>query len=450
MAKRRRPAAGRRPSPRRPPAPRTEPEARRSVIVTFKRKDVRPDQSTDKLDIVRQLVQQDVRFFDTRMMPGGADVIPTGMPRELVGFDINEYEAPIVVASLTEAEIRRLRSDGNIAQVEDDGECYALHGPFPGQGVAFAPSAGYAPWAPSQPDSFVIEGQPSVLAETVPAGVSQVKAPLAWDASKGKGIKVAVLDTGIDNTHPDLTANFRGGVSFVPGETPMDGNSHGTHCAGTIAAAINNAGVIGVAPAAYLYAVKVLSNSGSGNWSWLIAGLDWCIKNGIKVASMSLGGGGAPTALRTMCDTAFARGVLLVAAAGNSGPGMGTVGEPAAYPSVVAVSAIDSANVIAPFSSRGPEVELCAPGVDVLSTIPGGGYGRKSGTSMACPHVSGVAAVAWGAHRYATNVTMRRLLAYTSDNLGLPGRDPLFGFGRADAEQAAMSLTAPPAVPGIP
>lgn len=134
--------------------------------------------------------------------------------------------------------------------------------------------------------------------------------------------------------------------------------------------------------------------------------------------SMSLGGEGAPSALEAMCNAAWSKGALLIAAAGNTAK---AVIEPASYANVMAVSAIDGANNIAGFSSRGPEVELCAPGVNVLSTIPGGGYGNKSGTSMACPHVSGTAALAWGAHRYANNVTLRRLLAWTADNLGVPG-----------------------------
>jgi subtilisin len=124
--------------------------------------------------------------------------------------------------------------------------------------------------------------------------------------------------------------------------------------------------------------------------------------------------------------------VLLVAAAGNSG---GPVEHPARYGSVIAVSAIDAANQLASFSCRGPEVELCAPGVDVLSTVPGGGYARLSGTSMACPHVAGAPALAWSTHRFAPagvalNVAIRRLLATTADNLGIPGRDDNFGFGR--------------------
>jgi subtilisin len=132
-----------------------------------------------------------------------------------------------------------------------------------------------------------------------------------------------------------------------------------------------------------------------------------------------------------------------------------TVNYPAKYNSVMAVSAIDSANTIASFSSRGPKVELCAPGVNILSTIPGGGYGTLSGTSMACPHVTGSVALALSSHRWpppglAHNVAIRRLLAISSDNLGIPGRDIWYGFGRVDAEEAAFSFAVPLAVPGIP
>jgi subtilisin len=147
------------------------------------------------------------------------------------------------------------------------------------------------------------------------------------------------------------------------------------------------------------------------------------------------------------CNAAFSNGLLLVAAAGNSGPAPNTVGVPGRYKNVIAVSAIDSANVIASFSSRGPEVEICAPGVNVLSTIPGGGYGTKSGTSMACPHVAGAAAVVWGSHRFATNVQVWNLLGSTADNLGIPGWDSLYGYGRVDVDQAAAELVVPPAVP---
>ena len=405
-------------------------ETRKSVIVTFKAKDRRPNKTKDKRDLFIDTVKSEVNFFTADDFSRGVTV-PSSMSPENIGYDVNEYEAPILMASLTEEEIEELKNNKNVARVEDDGQMYALGSLL-------------------SPETLVIEGQPSPLAETVPAGIAQIKAPPAWDCTRGKAVKVAVLDTGIDNNHPDLQSNFKWGISFVDDESSsMDFNGHGTHVAGTIAATLNGAGVVGVAPAAYLYAVKVLNRFGSGQWSWLIAGIDWCVnKKGLDILNMSLGGASAPQALEDMCNMAFNKGALLVAAAGNTG--RTPVGTPAKYDSVIAVSAIDNNNVLAGFSSRGPEAELCAPGVNVLSTIPGGSYGTKNGTSMACPHVSGAAALAWGTHRYTDNITIRRLLAHTADNLGNPGRDPEYGFGRVDAEQAACTFGEPPAIPGIP
>jgi len=342
---------------------------RRSVIVTFKPKDQRPDRATDKVDIVRSVLTQGVQphFLNAMTLSIGAARPP--LEPHLVGYDVNQYEVPIVTAQLTDGEITALQQNDNVAMVEDDAPCYALGGPFA---------------------HLAVENQPSPLAETIPDGVQQVNAPQAWGYSQGKGIRVAVVDTGIDFTHPDLRPNYVGGTSFVPGAaTPMDDQGHGTHCAGTIAAAVDGSNVVGVAPQASLYAVKVLDQNGSGQFSWIIAGIDWCIQNGIHVVSMSLGGSSAPTALETMCNTAWDKGLLLVAAAGGSQrqdpvpPAVSNVGYPAKYRNVIAVSAIDSANVIAPFSSCGPEVDVCAPGVRVLSDKLGGGTTTMSGTSMA-------------------------------------------------------------------
>lgn len=413
-------------------------QAKRNVIITFKAKDKRADKLTDKVDMVRAATKSRADFLEAgRVAPDPYRSPGTGSDE--VGFDINLYAAPIVSGSFTPQQIDELRKNPDVEAVEEDGPMYALD--------VTTPTTRQKTYVQPRVGTVIVEGQPTPLAETIPSGVAQIKAPAAWDASRGKAIRVAVLDTGIDGTHPDLVANYKGGVSFVPGETPADGNSHGTHCAGTIAAAINGSGVVGVAPAASLYAVKVLSNSGSGQWSYLIAGINWCIANRIRVLSMSLGGPSAPEALRTMCDAAFASGLLLVAAAGNVQQPPQAVGFPAKYKNVIAVSAIDSTNVIAPFSSRGAEVDLCGPGVNVLSTIPGGGYGTKSGTSMACPHVAGAAAVVWGAHRLANNMTIWNLLASTADNLGTPAWDAFYGYGRVDVDQAATQLVPPPALP---
>jgi len=407
---------------------------RRSVIVTFKPKDQRPDRTTDKVDIVRSALTQGVQphFLNAMTLSIGAARPP--FDPHLVGYDVNQYEVPIVTAQLTDGEIAALRQNDNVALVEDDAPCYALGGPF---------------------DHLAVENQPSPLSETIPAGVQQVNAPQAWNYSQGKGIRVAVVDTGIDFNHPDLHPNYVGGASFVPGAaTPMDDHGHGTHCAGTIAAAIDGSNVVGVAPLASLYAVKVLDSNGSGQFSWIIAGIDWCIQHDIQVVSMSLGGDSAPVALKTMCDTAWNKGLLLVAAAGNSQrqnpvpPAVSNVGYPAKYQNVIAVSAIDSSNVIAEvFSSRGPEVDVCAPGVSVLSDKLGGGTTVMSGTSMACPHVAGVAAVAWGSHRFSDNEQIWNLLAFTVDNLGVPGWDLFYGYGRVNALAAAAAMVPPPVVP---
>jgi subtilisin len=406
---------------------------RKSVIITFKPKDQRPDQQTDKLQIVRNVLAKGTRahFFDAATLAMGAGRPAT--EEHVVGYDVNRYEAPIVSAQLTESEIQALRRNGNVARVEDDTPCYA---------------AGYGPYRHLQ----YCEPWP-VTAETIPDGVKQVKAPAAWSTSKGKGIRVAVLDTGIDFNHPDLKYNYVDGVSFVKGApTPMDDHCHGTHCAGTIAAAMNDAGVVGVAPEASLYAVKVLDKNASGLFSWSIAGIDWCIQNYMHIVSMSLGSDSVPTAVELICNTAWSKGLLIVAGAGNQEgnpvpPQQSNVDYPARYKNVIAVSSVDSDDVIAPNSGRGPEVDLCAPGVEILSTLPNGEYGKMSGTSVACPHVSGVAALTWGAHPSANNEQIWNLIASTADDLGIPGPDSRYGYGRVNASVASGAPLPPPVIP---
>src|SRR5262245_8285890 len=371
-------------------------EEKQAIIVTFHRKDRRSDQSSDKVDLARRMVKDASSILD-----------------------VNLYDAPILVLNATAQEIERLRNDANIAAVEEDGICKA------------------------QGDGPTSEVTPQ--AETIPAGVSQIGAPQAWDASRGKGIKVAILDTGIDALHPDLASNVKGAVSFVPGETPPDVNGHGTHAAGIIAAAENGTGIIGVAPAAWLYNVKVLGSSGSGQLTWIMSGINWCISNKMDIVSIQFGGPSMPAAVESICNAAWANGLLVIATAGVGGPGMGTVAAPAKFKNVIAVSSVDSSDVITPFSSRGPEVELCAPGINVLSTKPGGGYQSWSGTAGACAHVVGAAAVAWGSHRFATNVEIWTRFVGTARPLGNPGWDPLYGYGRVQADHAALARSPQPA-----
>lgn len=274
--------------------------------------------------------------------------------------------------------------------------------------------------------------------QTVPWGVPHVQGTDAHTAGHtGLGVKVAILDTGIDNTHEDLADNVKGGHSVFTDSANSDpfydGNGHGTHVAGTVAAVNNTVGVIGVAHQAELYAVKVLDNSGSGSYAGIAAGIEWAILNGMDIINMSLGGSSDSSTLRQYCDLAYQEGLLLVAAAGNSGNRGGnndSVGYPAKYESVIAVAAIDQNNNRASFSSTGPAVELSAPGVSVLSTVPGNGYDSYNGTSMASPHVAGAAALVWGAKSTLTNVQLRQLLRDTAINLGASNQ---YGYGLVQA-----------------
>ncbi len=277
--------------------------------------------------------------------------------------------------------------------------------------------------------------KPGGGAQTVPWGISRIHAPQVWTQTKGNGVKVAVIDTGISHSHPDLRVT--GGINLVrPGRAPNDDNGHGSHVAGTIAALDNSAGVVGVAPNASLYAVKVLNSAGFGYCSDIIAGMAWAGSNGMKVVNMSFGGS---TACQSECETAttvVGQGTLLVAAAGNNYGG--TVDYPGACPGVVAVSATTQADQLASFSSIGPEVSLAAPGATIYSTYKGSGYKTLSGTSMAAPHVSGVAALVFQKNVSWTPVQVRDRLQGTAECLFQIGSCPSVyqGDGLVDADAA--------------
>lgn len=396
--------------------------------------------------------------------------------------------------------------------------------------------------------------------QTVPYGIDSVRSPQTWTASRGGGAVVAVLDTGFDFGHPDLPEPILT-RSFVSGQAVQDGNSHGTHCSGTVLAVDNTDGVVGVAPSASLMIGKVLGDSGSGSNAGVMAGADWAATNGADVISMSLGSTGSDQAEADLYAAVVASGVLVVAAAGNNNSGDPFF--PACYPGVLSVAAVDSANNRASFSNFGPSVSVSAPGVGVLSTVPTGiaswagvdhesatlagsasgsasgvaigcglggspsdfppevagnialirrgggitfatkatnavaagavgviiannaaglfngtlngnstvpvigisqadgddlfargaipvtiatsgghGYASFSGTSMACPHVAGVAAlmVAEVGRRHATPAQIREALEATATDLGAPGRDDLFGFGLVNAQAATAYL----------
>lgn len=292
---------------------------------------------------------------------------------------------------------------------------------------------------------------PPLRKQPTPWNISMVKAPEAWAKGyRGSGVKVAILDTGIAD-HIDLSIS--GGVSFISGVTSYnDGHSHGTHCAGIVAARNNIVGVVGVAPLSNLYAVKVLSDGGSGPTSGVIAGMDWCISNGMHVASMSLGSKSSPSvaysnAVRRCQDN----GITVVAATGNSGfdSSFPYVGAPAnsyqrgtSKASPIAVGSINQSSILAGSSSRGGEhsewnqVTVVAPGVNVNSTVLNNGYGTKSGTSMACPHVAGLAALIYEKYPGISPVNLERKITSSATDLGDSGYDTLYGYGLINCEKA--------------
>ena len=263
----------------------------------------------------------------------------------------------------------------------------------------------------------------------------------------GIGVKVAIVDSGIDYNHPDLATNYAGGWNFVGKNADfMDDNGHGTHVAGTVAALKNGFGVVGAAPDASLYGLKVLDAGGGGSSSDVVAALEWCVRNGIQVANHSYGSAGDPGAVvKAAFDNSYAAGVLHVGSAGNSGMPNGrgdNVGYPARWDSVMAVAATDQSDVRARWSSTGPAVEISAPGVNINSTLPGGGYELASGTSMASPHVAGVAALAIAAGA-ASPDEVRGILTATAKPLG---NASLYGVGLVDAV-AAVGAATPPVPP---
>ena len=417
--------------------------------------------------------------------------------------------------------------------------------------------------------------------QTTPYGIGLVSAPQFWAAStapRGRGAVVAVLDTGIASAHPDLPVPVIS-RSFISGETTFDGNSHGTHCSGTVLALDNSEGVVGVAPQADLMIGKVLSNSGSGSTAGIIQAIEWATLNGADVMSMSFGGGGFEQPFQDIINAAWGAGVVMIAASGNSASS--GMFYPAWYENIISVGAVDSGSNLASFSNIGATISVVAPGVSVLSTTPaastvsvgwsgvnraaaalagsavgvvtegaifcgfggaaadfpaavsgkvahirrggldaagnrftfiaktrnaidagaigvvisndaggvfsgtlnatigipvvsisqvdgdalqvadgvvttvsnvlgaaGGGYGSKSGTSMACPHVAGVAGLLIGEFqaRGITPAQVRLAMEQSATDLGVAGRDDTFGYGLVNAAAARTLLdsTLPP------
>lgn len=291
------------------------------------------------------------------------------------------------------------------------------------------------------------------LAETIDWGLRLAGVPDAWTRTKGEGIKVAVLDTGVDANHPDLVRSVVEAVDFTDSRNgPDDRNGHGTHVAGIIAARQNDVGVVGVAPEASVIAVKVLNNAGMGLDAWIAEGLEFAARRKVHIASMSLGSDQYSPAIHAGIRAVIEAGGLVICAAGNDGQ-RNSVDYPAKLKETIAVSAVNEQGELAAFSSYGPEIDVAAPGANVLSTWPGGQYARISGTSMATPFVSGVVALRLAAAREASEPIfghverLRAELARTARDKGPPGHDPEYGWGLIDAAKL-LEEQQPPTDPG--
>ncbi|MCE9615589.1 MAG: S8 family serine peptidase [Lentisphaerae bacterium] len=300
--------------------------------------------------------------------------------------------------------------------------------------------------------------------------VFNMRMPQAWDVTRGStNVVVGVLDTGITLAHPDLASALWINTDEIPGNNidddhngyvddrngydfagdasiplqrgqdpiPNDTEGHGTHVSGTIAAQQNNGtGISGFAPLTKIMAVKVLGGIlGTGYTSDIVDGITYAVDNGAKVLNMSLGGAAKSMAEYNALKYAWEHNVLIVAAAGNSGNGANPVEYPAAYPFTISVGATSGDDVIAYFSTHNGFVEVCAPGVNILSTVPPNAYEWDgwSGTSMATPHVTAMAALLAAMHPGIANWELRSMIQNSCIELGAPGWDPYYGYGRLDA-----------------
>lgn len=301
------------------------------------------------------------------------------------------------------------------------------------------------------------------------SSVPKISAPQVWQTGlKGSGIKIAVLDTGIDESHPDFAGRIMATRSFV-NESARDDNGHGTHVAGIVAGSGAKSGgrYQGVAPEASLYIAKVLRANGGGLMSDVMAGIEWAVlEQNVQIINLSLGGGGAcdgTDALSTLCDEAVRQaGVVICVAAGNLGPQAQTIGPPGCARYVITVGAITDEGETASFSSRGPtsdgriKPDLVFPGVNIIAPQAAGtqlglvaeeGYVITNGTSMAAPHAAGVAALMLQANPALTAEQVKNQMLAGAVSQGKPANEQ--GVGRGDAYRAYLNIARPASQPPV-
>mmetsp|Transcript_6562 Transcript_6562/g.8537 ORF Transcript_6562/g.8537 Transcript_6562/m.8537 type:complete len:703 (-) Transcript_6562:138-2246(-) len=357
-----------------------------------------------------------------------------GLPDMRVNLDLEELDSLVVTAE--PALVEALQHSPEVEYIEEDP-------------IRFPLSSSINDHASSK--------EHRLLQESIPYGVNLVQAPEVWARGfTGEGVKVCVIDSGIDRTHPDFVRSKLSGASANI-DWGEDGCGHGTHVAGTIAGERSNGqGVVGVAPDAEIFTVRVFrDNCAFAYGSEIYNAARTCKANNANIVSMSLGGPSQSNAERQAFDDLYDAGVLLIAAAGNGGNQRRSY--PASYSSVMSVAAVDNNKNHASFSQRNTQVDIAAPGVGILSTFPidgcqicprnSNGYGAIDGTSMATPHVSGVAALLWQAIPDASASRLREALQNSAQDLGTPGRDTLYGKGLVQAVSALDYLEGPPPPP---
>jgi thermitase len=298
--------------------------------------------------------------------------------------------------------------------------------------------------ADSNGDVFLMDTIPNDPSFGTQYGLTAINAPQGWDTSTGSAlVTIAIVDSGVDLTHPDLAGRFVAGYDFVNNDAdPTDDYGHGTHVAG-IAAAVtdNNTGVAGVDWDAQIMPVKVLDSAGFGSFNNAALGIIWAVDHGAQVINLSLGASTNSPVLRSAIEYAYSQNVVVVAAAGNSNT---NVFYPAAYPQAIAVAASDELNNRAGFSNYGPEVDVAAPGVNIYSTTMGGGYDYLSGTSMSTAFVSGEAAILIGIRSDLTPDEVADIIKSSALDIGAPGFDNQTGYGLIQLDSAVVLLLQTP------
>jgi serine protease len=303
-----------------------------------------------------------------------------------------------------------------------------------------------------------VEVDATVTAIGVPTGsdpsrgqqwdLTKIKATDAWQQSTGAGVTVAVIDTGVDARHPDLAGQVLTGYDVINKSTGIatDPNGHGTHVAGTIAAATGNGvGVSAVAPDTTILPIRVLGAGGTGYMSDAATGIIYAADHGANVINMSLGSTSKVTAVSNAIAYARSKGVTVVAAAGNQRESGSPTSYPAADAGVIAVAATDSADAAAFYSNEASYVDVAAPGSAIYNTYPGNRYATMSGTSMASPHVAAVAALLKAYNPSLTPDQIEAALEESAKDLGAAGKDADYGYGRIDAVAALAAVTVPAA-----